>query len=73
MSKQTKFLIGMALVMAYLYVSYFTNWFSKKSIQIDAKPRSLPSSSAEPVLACGMGPLVFESILAPSACCCEIA
>ena len=53
MSKQTKFLIGMALVMAYLYVSYFTNWFSKKSIQIDAKPRSLPSSSAEPVFPMG--------------------
>ncbi len=53
MSKQTKFLIGVALVMGYLYVSYFTNWFSKKTIQIDAKPRSLPSTSTEPIFPMG--------------------
>ncbi len=49
MSKQTKFLIGVALVMGYLYISYFTTWFSKKTIQIDATPRALPSGSTDPV------------------------
>ena len=49
MSKQTKFLIGVALVMGYLYIIYFTTWFSRKTIQIDAAPRALPSGSTDPV------------------------
>ncbi len=53
MSKQTKFLIGLALVVAYLYVAYFTNWFSKNPIQIDAKPRALPSGSTDKVFPMG--------------------
>ena len=47
MSKQTKFLIGWVLVMGYLYVHHFTNWFTKQSIQIDAKRRALPSGSED--------------------------
>lgn len=53
MSKQTKFLIGLAVVMGYLYACYFTTWFSKKTIQIDAKPRTLPSDSTEKVFPMG--------------------
>ena len=47
MSKQTKFLIGVALIMGYLYITYFTTWFSRKTIQIDAAPRALPSGSPD--------------------------
>ena len=46
-------LIGLALVMGYLYVVYFTNWFSKKTIQIDAKRRALPRGSEEMIYPVG--------------------
>lgn len=55
MSKQTKFLIGWAVVMGYLYVYHFTNWFQKQTIQIDAKRRALPRGSEEMIYPVGFG------------------
>jgi hypothetical protein len=34
MNKQTTLLVGFALVLAALYIAYFTDWFKPKNIQI---------------------------------------
>lgn len=53
MEKQTKFLIGVAIVLGFLYAYYFTTWLTGTTIQIDAKPRALPGSSTEAVFPMG--------------------
>ena len=35
MNKQTFFLVGLALVLATLYIAYFTDWLKHKNIQVD--------------------------------------
>ncbi len=53
MDKQTKFLIGLAVVLGSLYLYYFTTWFKGTTIMIDAKPRALPRDSTELVFPMG--------------------
>jgi hypothetical protein len=44
MNKQSFFLVGVALVLAMLYIVYFTDWFKHKNIQISS--RISPASGA---------------------------
>jgi hypothetical protein len=43
MTKKQWILLALALVLAVVYISYFTNWFKPKSIQISYTERFFPS------------------------------